>query len=459
MPDTHLLTLEEALNLSNRDVVKFHKEYLNASLVEMMALIKFTKQFVRAEGIRVWDSEGNEYLDFLGGYGSLNLGHNHPRVLAAIEKVKKQPNLIQASLNTLAGALGYNLAQITPGKLQRSFFCNSGTEAVEGALKLARIATGKTKIISAENSFHGKSFGALTATGRKKYQDPFQPLVPDFHYFPFGDTLQLEELLKAKDVAAVILEPIQGEGGIIVPPPGFLTKVRQLCNEYDALLILDEIQTGFGRTGKMFACQHEAVEPDMMCLAKSLGGGVMPIGVYITADAVWRKGYGSTSKATIHSSTFGGNTMACAAGLAAIQAIIEEDLAVKALEQGSCLLEKLRQLKSEFPFIKEVRGQGLFIGIEFNPPQGMMNALTGGILEKVAEEYTGAMVAGELMNKHRIITAFTLNNPNVIRLEPPLSIATKEIDYLVNALHDIFTKNKGFINLAVNMGKSLFSKN
>jgi putrescine aminotransferase len=378
--------------------------------------------------------------------------------LAAITTAQGAPNLLQASLNNLAGALAHNLAQITPGKLQRSFFGNSGAEAVEGALKLARIASGKTKIISAENSFHGKSFGALTATGRFKYQKPFGPLVPDFLYFPFGDLAALEKLLVKKDVAAVILEPIQAEGGIIVPPPGFLSGARKLCHQYQALLILDEIQTGFGRTGTMFTCEAEEVEPDIMCLSKSLGGGVMPIGVYIATDAVWQKGYGGMEKATLHSSTFGGNSLACAAALAAVEAILEEKLADNARIQGEYFISKLHELKQEFKLIKDVRGKGLLLGIEFEQPEGLLNTLTGGMLSQVAAEYTGAMVAGKLMNDHRIITAFTLNNPNVIRLEPPLTITRKEIDYLLDALRTTLTENKGFMSLAVATGKNLLKK-
>lgn len=455
MTDQKLFSLDEAIKLTRPEVMELHREYLNASLVSMMSLINFTKQFVRAEGVRVWDSEGREYLDFLGGYGALNLGHNHPRVLAALTKVSQQPNLLQASLNTLAGALAHNLALLTPGKLQRSFFGNSGAEAVEGALKLARIASGKTKIISAFNSFHGKSFGALSATGKEKYQKPFQPLVPGFEYFPFGNLEALEQLLKGQDVAGVILEPIQGEGGIILPPANFLKAARELCTKYEALLIIDEIQTGFGRTGKLFACEHEGVEPDILCLAKSLGGGVMPIGVYLTTDAIWKKGYGAIERATLHSSTFGGNSLACAAGLAALEVITGEQLPEKAAELGEYFLNKLRELQQKYPLIKEVRGKGLFIGLEFEQPQGWLDKVTGGKLSETAREYTGAMVAGELMNKYGIITAYTLNNPNVIRLEPPLVVGKAEIDRVVEALTDIFEHNRNFFSLALETGKGL----
>lgn len=455
MKNHKLLSLDDALKLTRNEVIELHKEFLNASLANLMSLINFTKQFVKAEGVRVWDSEGREYLDFLGGYGALNLGHNHPRVLAALTEASQQPNLLQASLNTLAGALANNLAQITPGKLQRSFFGNSGAEAVEGALKLARIATRKTKIISALNSFHGKSFGALSATGKEKYQKFFQPLVPDFEYFPFGDLGALERLLIPEDTAAVILEPIQGEGGIILPPPGFLKGARELCSRYGALLIIDEIQTGFGRTGKLFACEHEGVEPDILCLAKSLGGGVMPMGVYLSSDAVWQKGYGSMERATLHSSTFGGNSLACAAGLAALEVTIEEGLAEKAAELGAYFLNKLQELQQKYALIKEVRGLGLFIGLEFEQPKGWLDKATGGKLSEAAREYTGAMVAGELMNRHGIITAYTLNNPNVIRLEPPLIVEKAEIDRVVEALTDIFERNRNFFDLALETGKGI----
>ncbi|MFA4885515.1 MAG: aminotransferase class III-fold pyridoxal phosphate-dependent enzyme, partial [Desulfotomaculaceae bacterium] len=314
-----LLSLTDAIKQSRGQVMENHKTYLNAGLAMMLGLLKFDKKFVRAEGVHVWDSEGKQYLDFLGAYGALNLGHNHPRILAALDQVKEMPNLLQASLNTLAGALAKNLALATPGNLQRSFFCNSGAEAVEGALKLARAATGRQGLIYCEDSFHGKTMGALSVTGREKYQKAFQPLLPGLDSVPFGNLDALESKLKDKNAAAFIVEPIQGEGGIIVPPPGYLSGAGELCAKYGSLLIVDEIQTGLGRTGAMFACQHDGVTPDIMCLAKSLGGGIMPIGAYITTDEIWKKAYGGMDKALLHTSTFGGNTWAAAAAIAALE--------------------------------------------------------------------------------------------------------------------------------------------
>ncbi|MCX7904692.1 MAG: aspartate aminotransferase family protein, partial [Caloramator sp.] len=291
------LTIDDALQLKRSDVRENYREYINSSAVQLLSLLDFDKHFVKAEGTKVYDEDGNEYIDFLGGYGALNVGHNNPEIINEIKKVIGLPNILQASIYNLAGVLARDLAIITPGDLKRTFFANSGAEAVEGALKLAKIASGRNKIVYCLNSFHGKSFGALSVTGREKYQKPFKPLLPETYPIPYGDEKALEDALKMGDVAAFILEPIQGEGGIIVPPKGYLKKVRELCDKYGVYLIVDEIQTGFGRTGLMFACQEEDVVPDIMCFAKSIGGGIMPIGGYITKEEIWKKAYGSVDKA------------------------------------------------------------------------------------------------------------------------------------------------------------------
>jgi putrescine aminotransferase len=442
------ISLDGAVGQSREQVAENHKAYLNAGLAMMLGLLNFDKQFVRAEGVCVWDSNGDRYLDFLGAYGALNTGHNHPKILAALDRVKEMPNLLQASLGTVVAALARDLALITPGDLQRSFICNSGAEAVEGALKLARAASSRQKLIYCEGSFHGKTLGALAVTGRGKYQKDFQPLVPGCTSVPYGDPEALENELKKEETAAFILEPVQGEGGIIIPPPEYLPEVRRLCSKYGALLIIDEIQTGLGRTGKMFACQHDGVIPDIMCLAKSLGGGIMPAGAYITPVEIWKKAYGGMEKALLHTSTFGGNTWAAAAGIASLEVILEENLPEKARESGEYLLQGLLRLKEKYPLVKDVRGCGLMVGIEFNQPGGLASKVSFGLTDRLSEEYMGGLVAGELMNKHRIITAYTLNNPNVIRLEPPLSVSREQIDAVLQALEDIFTAHKGFFSAA-----------
>jgi putrescine aminotransferase len=454
-----LITLEEALSLNRKDIMDLYKRYMNPSLAIMMGLLKFDRRFVRAEGVRVWDEDGIEYLDFLGGYGSLNFGHNDPRLNAALERVNTLPNLLQASLGTLTAVLAHNLAAIMPGGLQRSFFVNSGAEAVEGALKLAKAATKKKRIIYCEGAFHGKTMGALSVTGRSKYQAPFEPMVPGCVMVPYGDQGSLEWELKKGDTAAVILEPIQGEGGIRIPPSGYMEQVRQLCKQHGALLVFDEIQTGFGRTGTIFACEQEKVVPDVICTAKSLGGGVMPLAAFTTTEECWDKAYGGFDKCTLHTSTFGGNTRAAAAGITAIQILVEDDLAGQAREQGAYLLERLNPLQERFPsFIKEVRGRGLLVGIEFNPlAGGILNKVTGGKINQIAEEYLAALVAGELMNSYQIITAYTLNNPNVIRLEPPLIVSREQLDRMVYALEDIFHKYQSIWKLVLASGKRLIT--
>lgn len=450
-----LLTIDDVLGFTQNDVRNLYKEYVNPGLAQMMGILNFDKRFVKAEGVQVWDEDGNAYLDFLGAYGALNLGHNPPAAKRALEEVQEWPNLLQASLNGMTAALAHNLAQVTPGRLQRTFFCNSGAEAVEGALKIARIATGRQKIVYCEGAFHGKTFGALSVTGRSKYQEPFAPLVPGCQAIPYGDIIALENVLAKHDVAAFIVEPIQGEGGVIIPPSGYLTKVRELCSRYGTLFIADEIQTGFGRTGKLFACQHEDVAPDIMCVAKSLGGGVMPIGATITTAEVWDRAYGPMDRALLHTSTFGGNTRAVGVGIASLNAIIEEDLPRRAEVNGQYLLSRLGELQEKHNLITDVRGRGLLIGIEFAKPKGFIDKITKGAVSKLSEEYLGAMVAGDLLNRHRIITAYTLNNPNVIRLEPPLIVTKEQIDQVIEALDETFARNRSHIQMVMTSTKTV----
>ncbi len=449
-----LLTIEDALALDIRGIRGLYKRCGNPALTNLLRLLEFDKRFVRARSAVVWDEKNNEYLDFLGGYGALNVGHNHPRVLEALNKVTDVPGLIQTSLPPVAAALANNLAAVTPGELQRTFFCNSGAEAVEGALKLARAATGRPALVFCDNSFHGKTMGALSVTGREKYRKPFTPLVPDCHAVPFGDADELEIAVKRHKPAAFIVEPVQGEGGIIVPPAGYLAQASDICKRYGTLLVVDEIQTGFGRTGKMFACEHENVTPDVMCMAKSLGGGILPIGAFITTDALWKKAYSGIDRATLHTSTFGGNSMAAAAGLAALEVILQEDLPAAAREKGRLLLELLKALQHKLPIIREVRGQGLLIGIEFNQPPRLVNTASFGIAKRLSHEFIAGLVASELVGRHRIITAYTLNNPNVIRLEPPLTVSEKQLYVVTQALEHILSTHKGFFSIATSRSKA-----
>lgn len=438
-----LINIDDALKLTPKQSVENHINYGNAALANVLCMAGLDKKFVRAKGSHVWDSEGIKYLDFLAGYGAIGLGHNHPRVLDALKKVDELPNMLQSSIGIMAGALAKNLTMITPGDLKRTFFCNSGTEAVKGALKLVRAATGKSRIVYTENSFHGKTMGALSVTGRENYKKPFFPLIPATDQIPFGDIEALEKSLRGQDAAAFIVEPIQGEGGIIVSPRGYLAEARRLCSKYNTLLIIDEIQTGFGRTGRMFACEHEEVNPDVMCIAKVLGGGIMPIGAFITTDETWDKAYGERQKCTLHSSTFGGNTRACAAGIAAIQVVVEEKISEAVAEKGAYLACQLAALKEKYNLIKEVRGKGFLIGIVFTDlTSDTLKVLSSYVENSLSKEYLAGLVAGELFNKHKVITTYTLGNPTVIRLQPPLNSKFEEIDYFLSALDEVMGKFK-----------------
>ncbi len=452
-----LIKITDLQHLTRTQVKENFRNYMNPGLHTYLGLLDFDKLYVRAQGVYAWDSEDNRYIDFLGGYGSLNLGHNHPRIIEALQQVSTMPNLIQASMNATASALAYNLAQITPGKLNNTFFCNSGAEAVEGAIKLARIATGRPRIVSCGSGFHGKTMGSLSVTGREKYQRGFEPMLPACSTVTFCRLDELEEQLRQKDVAAFIVEPIQGEGGIIVPYEGYLKEVQDLCRSYGTLLVADEIQTGLGRTGTMFASEHEGIEPDILCLAKSLGGGIMPIGAMITTQELWNKAYGGIEKCLLHTSTFGGNTWAAAAGIATLEVLAEEELPARAAELGEYLMNGLRALQQTYPIIRDVRGRGLLIGIEFEQPAKGMLGKVAGAVNKLSAEFLGAMVAGVLLNKHQIITAYTLNNPNVIRLEPALIVTKEQIDVVLNALNDTFEKNTSLLGFGLASGKTLLS--
>jgi putrescine aminotransferase len=314
--------------------------------------------------------------------------------------------------NPLMGRLAKRLAELTPGDLTFSFFCNSGAEAVEGALKLARAATGRATFVSTGGAFHGKTFGALSVSGRDAFRTPFAPLLPDVRQVGFGDAAALRAAVDA-GVAAVIVEPIQGEGGVNVPPDGYLREVRAICDGVGAVMIADEVQTGLGRCGARFACDREGVVPDVMALAKGLSGGVMPIGAYVARPAVWNAAYAKAP--LLHTSTFGGSELACAAALAALDVLVDDDLAERARVRGDQLLAGARAVMRRHPaVIADVRGAGLLVGVELRD-----------------EGYGGAIIP-ELL-KRGVTAAWTLNAQRVIRLEPPLIVRAAEIDVALDA--------------------------
>lgn len=409
--------MKEGLPVENfvDETIRKYEKYVNPSQARLFRFMGLDSVEQEAYGCFIKDSNGTEFIDCLGGYGMFALGHRHPRVVAAVEKaLHSMPMCGKVLFNRPMADLAEALAAIAPGELQYSFFVNSGTEAVEGCLKFARLATKRTKFVAAKGAFHGKTMGSLTATGRELYRDPFKPLLGGFTHVEYGNSAELAEAVD-EDTAAVILEPIQGEGGIILPPDGYLKTVEELCRAKGALFIADEVQTGIGRTGRWFGVDHEGVHPDLMAVAKALGGGVVPVGAIIGSQRAWE---GLIEAPFLHTSTFGGNQLACAAGLAAIDVIKEEGLLQKAESAGNYLKTGLLKIAAEFPeVIKEVRGRGMMLGIE------------------LTREGAGGMLMSLMIIKH-VIVAYTLNNPKVIRMEPPLIMDKAIIDRVLEAFYD-----------------------
>jgi putrescine aminotransferase len=367
------------------------------------------------------DIMGRKFIDCLGGFGIYSAGIKHPKVVKAVaDQLRRMPLSSQELLDPLRAALAKLLGEIAPGDLQYCFFINNGTDAVEGAIKLARVFTGKTNFISSLRGFHGKSCGALSLMGKWEFREPFLPLLPGIQYVEFGDADAVEdELYKAdatgKGVAGVIMEPVQGEAGAIVPPDDFWPRIRKACDEYGALLIADEVQTGMGRTGKMFGVEHWNTVPDVMCLGKALGGGVMPLSAFMSTPKIWKN---LETNPFIHTSTFGGNPLACAAGIAAVNVTLEEDLPGQAYTKGRYLLGELIALQIRYDrLLKEARGKGLLLGLEF-----------------VNTEIGYKVVSG--LFKRGVLVAGTLTNSKVVRIEPALNIPDTTIDEILDKLED-----------------------
>lgn len=394
------------------EVFENYRQYVNPPLARVMKLSASPIE-VRAQGTTIWDNRGKAYLDFAGGYGVFTLGHSHPRVVAA---VRAQLDLMSLSgktmFNVLLGRVSKRLAEIAPGDLQISFWCNSGTEAVEGAIKLARRATGRATIVATHDAYHGKTLGALSISGRETFQAPFRPLLADVVHIPFGDASALDQALEG--AAAFVVEPVQGEGGVNIPPPGYLRAAREACDRAGALLIADEVQTGLGRCGMLFGCDRDGVVPDIMTLAKGLSGGVIPVGAYIARASVWNAAYAKAP--LLHTSTFGGGELACAAALAAMDVLQEDGLVENARERGAQLLDGCRAIASDYPeVIREARGLGLLVGVE------------------LTNEGYGGWIIPEMV-KAGVTAAWTLNQQRVIRLEPPLVVTSDEVERALGAL-------------------------
>jgi putrescine aminotransferase len=409
------------------ETVDSYERYSNRGFISYRKAVSQAGQFAALEwsgkGAILHDLLGREYIDCLGGYGIFSAGVNHPKIVKAVtDQLGRMALNSQELLEPWRAALAKVLAEVTPGDLQNSFFINNGTDAIEGAIKLARLYTKRHTFISTLGGFHGKSMGSLSLMGKASFREPFQSGLQDVRFVPYGDAGALEDELQRCDavgthIAGVVLEPVQGEAGGVVPPDDYLPRARAACTKFGALLIADEIQTGMGRTGKMWGVDHWNVVPDIMCLGKSIGGGVMPLSAFIANPTVWEV---MIPNPIIHSTTFGGNPIACAAGLAAIEVTLEEDLPGQAAEKGDFLLRELAGLQRKYPqVLSEAHGKGLLIGMEF-PVQEIGWQVAAGLFKR------GVLVAG------------TYSRAQVIRIEPALGIPKTLLQEMLSRLEDTF---------------------
>jgi putrescine aminotransferase len=414
------------------ETVESYEQYYNRGFIGYRKSVTEAGQFAAlewsGEGSLLCDLLGREYIDCLGGFGIFSAGINHPKIIKAVtDQIQRMALNSQELLEPWRAALARVLAEVTPGNLQNSFFINNGTDAIEGAIKLTRLYTKRHTFISAIGGFHGKSMGSLSLMGKASFREPFEPGLQDVRFIPYGDAEALESEFRRCEavgvrIAGVVLEPVQGEAGGVVPPPEFFPRARELCTRYGALLIADEIQTGMGRTGKLWGVDHWNVVPDIMCVGKSIGGGVMPLSAFISTAEIWEV---MVPNPIIHSTTFGGNPLACAAGLAAIQVTLEEDLPGQAAMKGEFLLRELACLRDKYPrVLKAAQGKGLLIGMEF-PVQEIGWKVASGLFKR------GVLVAG------------TYSKAQVIRIEPALGISMELLQEMLNRLEDTFREVDG----------------
>jgi ornithine--oxo-acid transaminase len=406
---------------------------INPQFVRVLRTIGFDRTWASAEGAHLIDTDGNRYLDMLGGFGMYNVGRNNPRIRAAlIEALELEtPGSVQLGVTALPGLLAEALLALTPPRLERVLFTSSGTEAVEAALKLGRAATGRPRVIATDHGFHGLTLGSLSANGNEEFTARFRPLLPGFDHVPFGDLDALEQQLRAEDVAIFIVEPVQGKG-CNLPPAGYLEGAQALCRQYETLFCVDEVQTGFGRTGAMFAFQHWGLEPDLVPVAKSLSGGYVPVGALLMSRTVHETVYDSMENAVSHGSTFAPNELAMAAGLATLHELEQEQLVERSARLGARLLERTLPLVDELEVVRDVRGLGLMWAIEFGEPRA--GRISWKVIERMQPGLFAQLVVQPLFAEHRILSQVAGHRLAVVKVLPPLVVTDEDVDYFVDSL-------------------------
>jgi len=449
-PKPKLLTVGEAKALDLPRMTELFTAHLNPGQLHFMKLLGFHKvKIERAEGMYYYDQNGRPILDFFGGFGSLAFGHNHPRILEArrLFQEEMRHEIAIAFMSQYATALAYDIAACSPGDLDMVFLGSSGSEAMEAAIKVAERAAGpsKPKIVYAENSFHGKTKGVLSITDGGLYRGEFK-LVDNTVRVPFGDIEAIENAFRADpEIGVIVLETVQGGGGIIQADAEFWQKLRGLCDQYGVIWVADEVQCGLGRTGKFYAFEHYGVIPDVTALAKSLGGGKTAMAAMIARRDIYMKAYGTPKTAMIHAmATFGGIGEACVTSIEALNVLYDEHLIDNAAEVGDYLLERLREVQSRYPaLVKDVRGKGMMVGLEFHDFSQTMPAVLRPVLAMLDEKLKGSLpgfIGSHLLRDHRVLVAFTEYNRNVIRLEPPLICERQHVDAFIKALDEVLSR-------------------
>jgi ornithine--oxo-acid transaminase len=424
-----------------------HQDHINPAFVKMLKTIGFDRNYTRGEGCYLWDGTGTQYLDLLTGWGVFMLGRNHPKVREVLRQIlaANSPNLVRMDCSILSGLAAEALVRHTPDGLNRVFFCNSGTESVETAIKFSRCATGRQKIIYCEHAFHGLTTGSLAINGADFFRERFGDLLPHTQSVPFNDLVSLEKALAQQDAAAFILEPIQGKSCEVVAD-GYLAEAQRLCRKAGTLLVVDEVQSGMGRTGKWFCFQHwPEVEPDIICVAKGLSGGFVPVGAVVTRPRIMDAVFNSMERCVVHSNTFGQNDLAMAAALASIQVIEEDQLVENADTLGRYAMTRLAEIGKTCPFVTEVRGKGLMFGIDFARPENSLKLrLAWDMLHKLNFGVFGQMIIIPLLKKHHILTQVAGYHTEVIKFLPPLVATKQDMDWFLAAMADVLADTQKF---------------
>lgn len=452
------LDLDQLLEENARRTFSLHETHGNVELVKVLRVLGYDTLWTRGSGQYLFDAQGNRYLDLVGGFGVFALGRNHPEIRRVLTRALELdlPNLPKLGVSPLAGILAERLCARAPGDLSRVYFSNSGTEGIETAIKYARAATGRDRVVYCRKGYHGLTLGALSVNGGEEFREGFGKLLSDATVIPFNDLAALEHELERGDVGAFVVEPIQGKG-VFVPSDEYLPRATELCRRHGTVFVADEVQTGLGRTGRLYACEHWGIEPDILVISKALSAGQVPVGAVLCREWIHRKVYGRMDRCMVHSTTFSQNDLAMAAGIAFLHVLEQERLVERAARVGDYLFARLRELASRHDFIHDVRGRGLLVAIEFGPPRRTTLRLGWNLLRKLEPTLFSQGVLIPLFRDHRILAQVAGHHLNVIKFLPPLVVSEEDVDWLIAALDTVLASCARFPGPVWDIARQLHS--